>query len=444
MPVSLAAGGTMKAALFTLGCKVNQYETQIMEQRLSAAGYEIVPGDEQADVYVINSCTVTSQSDAKTRHLAHRLRRQSPGALIVLTGCLPQADPESAAALQGVDVVAGTEERARIDELVNRALAGGRRLVEVQRHRRGEPFVPMRAEGFTGHTRAFVKIEDGCENFCSYCIIPFARGPVRSKPLDTLRDELAGLAASGYSEAVLVGVELSQFGRDTGATLADALEIAEQAPGLRRVRLGSLDPLVADDAFIARARALRKLCPHFHLSLQSGSAETLRRMRRRYTPEQYAAAVDRLRAAFPGCAVTTDIIAGFPGETPAEFEESLAFVRRMQFAKCHVFVYSRRHGTTAASMPGQVPAQEQERRARILREAARVSRCAFLESHVGREIEALFETRTDGGTWEGFAADYTPVRVPFGTSPVGQFRRVLVTGCDDERCIGHALEGGTG
>lgn len=426
----------MKAALYTLGCKVNQYETQIMEQRLRDAGYEIVPSDGPAEVYIINSCTVTAQSDAKTRKLLHHLRRLSPGALIVLTGCLPQADPEGAAALTGADVVVGTEERARIDRIIDEANACGGRLVRVSPHDRHEQFVPMRAEGFTEHTRAFVKIEDGCENYCTYCIIPFARGPVRSKPLAQLKDELLGLAQAGYREIVLVGVNLSAYGKDLGETLAAALETADATPGLARIRLGSLDPSVANEAFIARIRPLRRLCPHFHLSLQSGCGETLRRMNRRYTPDEYLAAAGRLREAFPGCAITTDIIAGFPGETEQEFQQSLAFLNQLRPAQAHVFVYSPRHGTAAASMSGQVPRAEKERRARLLREAARESRRAFLAGHRGKTLEVLFESRVKDGEYEGFAADYTPVRAPCGPDAEGQIKKVLITGSDDEGCEG--------
>lgn len=429
----------MKAAFYTLGCKVNQYETQIMEQKLAAGGYEIVASSEPADVYIINSCTVTAESDRKTRQILRRLKKQNPAALAVLTGCFPQSSPERAASFEEADVVTGVRGRGEIGALLSEALKKGGRLVRISDFEADEPFEGMRAEGLLAHTRALVKIEDGCRNFCSYCIIPYSRGPVRSKPLDALAPELAGLAAAGYREAVLVGINLSAYGTDIGLSLADAVEAADGTPGLARVRLGSLSPSAVTDEFVARLRGCEKLCPHFHLSLQSGCGETLRRMNRHYSPEQYANAVKALRAAFPLCGITTDVIVGFPGETDAEFEASLAFVSETAFSQTHVFIYSRREGTKAAGMPLQVDASVKEQRSKRMLEACAKSRLAFFESLCGQTLSVLFEQNKENGLNEGFARNYAPVRVRTPENRQGQIDNVRITGFDEAGCIGRIV-----
>lgn len=418
----------MKAAFYTLGCKVNQYETQLMEQRLADAGFEIVAPDETADVYVINTCTVTAESDRKTRQMLHRFKEHSPGAVAVLAGCFPQSAPERAQALPEADVIAGTRERANIVELVQNALRSGGRLVRVAPYSEAEPDDASPARGRMGHTRAYVKIEDGCRSFCTYCIVPAARGPIRSKPAKAVRAETQGLLEAGYREVVLVGVNLASYGADTGESLADAVRAA-CSTGIARIRLGSLEPNVVTPRFLERAAPLQNLCPHFHLSLQSGCEATLRRMNRRYTPEAYLAAVDALRAAFPGCAVTTDIIVGFPGETEEEFARSAAFAREAGFARVHVFPYSRREGTPAASMPGQLTGREKRARVHRMMEACEPARLAFLRAHVGRELPVLFER--DAGGSEGLTADYARVRVAGAENRAGELLPVRVTGCSE-------------
>lgn len=426
----------MKAAFYTLGCKVNQYETQIMEQKLHQAGYEIVSADGPADVYVINSCTVTEESVRKTRQMLRRLKRHNPAALAVLTGCFPQSAPERAAAFAEADVVAGVRGRGQIDRLIEEARESGRRIVRVSDFEPGENFEPMEAEGFAERTRAFVKIEDGCRNFCSYCIIPFSRGPVRSKSMEELRDELGRLARAGYREAVLVGINLSAYGTDRNLSLADAVEAAESTEGIARVRLGSLEPHIVTEEFIARMLRCGKLCPHFHLSLQSGCDQTLRRMNRRYTTAEYAAAVCRLREAFPGCGITTDVIVGFPGETEEEFCQSMDFVGRTAFSQTHVFSYSRRPGTRAAEMPGQIAKAEKESRSRRMIALCRETRDAYWRSLRGQVFPVLFEERRTPGFCEGFAPNYAPVRVASDRDLHGAILPVRVTGADSESCLG--------
>ena len=425
----------MKAAFYTLGCKVNQYETQIMEQSLAEAGFEIVGSDEPADVYIVNSCTVTAESDRKTRQILRRLKSRNPDAIAVLAGCFPQSSPDRAAAFTDADVVTGVLGRAKIGALIGEARRTGGRVVRISDFESDEPFEPMAADEFEGRTRAFVKIEDGCRNFCSYCIIPYSRGPVRSKPPEKLAEELRHLASRGYREAVLVGINLSAYGSDISRTLADAVETA-QAAGIGRIRLGSLEPNIVTPEFIARLRQCGGLCPHFHLSLQSGCAATLRRMNRRYGPERYAQAVGLLRAAFPGCGITTDIIVGFPGETAEEFAESLAFVKRMAFSQAHVFVYSRRAGTAAAGMPAQVDKAEAERRSHIMMGVCAASRREYLETMIGQKMPVLFEARHSGDFSEGFAPNYVTVRVRSQENLHGLIRRVRITSADDAACLG--------
>lgn len=424
----------MKAAFYTLGCKVNQYETQIMEQELARAGYEIVGSGEKADVYVVNSCTVTGESDRKTRQALRRLKALNPKAIAVLTGCFPQSSPEKAASFTEADVVTGVLGRRSIADLIEKARKTGGRVISVEDFAKSETFEPMSAGGFIGHTRAFVKIEDGCQSFCSYCVIPYSRGPVRSKPLGALRDEVSRLAQRGYREIVLVGINLSAYGKDTGETLMDAVETVCGVDGVERVRLGSLEPNVVTEEFIERMTSCGKLCEHFHLSLQSGCAETLARMNRHYTPDGYRSAVHALREAFPLCGITTDVIVGFPGETQDEFDRSLEFVREMRFSQGHVFPYSKRSGTRAAAMPDQVTKSEKSRRAKLMSEACAQSKSAFLQSLAGQTLTVLFEEEKDG-VFTGFAPNYAPVRTE-GSGLHGRIVEVKITGVLPDACVG--------
>lgn len=427
----------MKAAFYTLGCKVNQYETQIMEQRLKDAGYEIVPSDTFADVYIVNSCTVTAESDRKTRQILRRLKAHNPDAVAVLSGCFPQSAADRASKITEADIVAGTKERADIVNLISEVLKTGKRIISVSSYKRHEEFEPMRAESFYGRTRAFVKIEDGCESYCSYCIIPKARGPVRSKPAQDIKSELQGLAKKGFKEAVLVGIDLSSYGKDIGLSLVDALSAACDTD-IERVRLGSLEPNVITPEFIGSVLALKKVCPHFHLSLQSGCEATLKRMNRKYTKDRYREAVELLRSHIPSCAVTTDIIVGFPGETEDEFSESLSFIREIGFSQAHVFPYSKREGTRAAAMPDQVSKAEKNRRVHLMSEAAAISREKFLKAHVGNTYPVLFEAGENGG-FEGFTPDYTPVRVNSEKDLHGKIVDTIIIGFDDDGCFGNAI-----
>lgn len=426
----------MKVKFLTLGCKVNQYESEAMLEALLREGFQAAKEDEPADVAVVNSCTVTAQSDQKARQALRRLKRQNPEAILVLTGCWPQAFPEEAAAFPEADIVLGTRNRASLGGHILSYLSARQRIVDIAPHKRGEPFEPLTVQGFSGHTRAFLKIQDGCQRFCSYCIIPFARGPVRSKPLPDLRREVEGLSASGFLEVVLTGINLPAYGQDLGLTLCDAIDAACGVPGIARVRLGSLEPERLTPEAIARMRAQEKLCPQFHLSLQSGCDSTLRRMNRRYTAAQYREIVENLRAAFPNCAVTTDIMVGFPGETEEEFAASLAFCREVGFAKAHVFAYSRRPGTAADRAPDQVEPEAKEARSRRMIAAMAQSQREFFQTQLGRVEPVLFEEAPEPGVWQGYTPNYTPVRARSPRDLSGQILPVRLTGWEDGHCLG--------
>ena len=428
----------MKAWFHTLGCKVNQYETQAMRRLLEDDGYataEFVPGqtDIGRAVLVITSCTVPGESDRKLRQLLRRCRREHPQAVLVLTGCFPQAFPEGAQALSEPDIILGNAARRELPERLAQYAAEKRRIVAISPHTR--EYESLSICEFQGRTRAFVKIEDGCDRFCSYCIIPYARGRVRSKPLDELAAEVEELARRGYCEIVLVGINLTAYGKDTGVSICDAVEVAAAPEGIRRVRLGSIEPDHLTDEVLSRLSACDKLCPQFHLALQSGCDATLKRMNRHYTTAEYRELCDKLRAAFPDPALTTDVMVGFPGETTEDFDESLSFVEEIGFSRVHCFPYSRREGTPAAKASAQVPNAEKMRRNRLLIAAAERSRVAYEAALVGRTVEVLPETERADGRLEGYTDTYVPVIVSGGM--VGVPCEVRITGYENGVCVGH-------
>lgn len=425
----------MRAAFFTLGCKVNQYETAALERQFAEAGYEIVEADEKADVYVVNSCTVTATGDQKSRQMLRRMRRQNPGAVVCLCGCFPQAFPESAAEIIEADVIMGAKDRSRLLQAVQDYMDSGVRAVEISPHASVEEFEDLSAGSFHSRTRAFLKIEDGCRRFCAYCIIPTARGPVRSKPLADIRKELEVFASRGYTEAVLAGINLSCYGQDLGLGLIDALEAACAVEGIARVRLSSLEPELLTSGDIGRMSKLEKLCPHFHLSLQSGCDATLNRMRRHYDTAEYRRIAGDIRGRFENCALTTDVMVGFPGETEKEFSQSLDFCKSMGFAKTHVFAYSPRKGTAAAVMPDQIPNAVKRERSRLMIDAAEESRAVFLRAQLNIPAETLFETKNAGGFWEGYSRNYTPVLMRSDDDLGGKLLTVTPTAAAGVFCI---------
>ncbi len=404
----------MKFHCFTLGCKVNQYETQAMEQQLVGLGHE-PSAEADSDVFIVNTCTVTAVADRKNRTLLHRLRREHPDALLGVCGCYSQISPEEAAKT-GADVVSGSGGR---EEFLQRLLAlwrekeaGGvcRQDIAVDNALQRRTFECLPAGGMRERTRAMLKVQDGCNNFCTYCIIPYARGPVRSEPLDQAVAQTRALAEAGYREVVVTGIEIASWGWDLkdGSSFADLAEAVCAAAGTMRVRLGSLEPRVVDEVFCRRLSAFDNLCPQFHLSLQSGSDTVLQRMRRKYDTARYLQSVRLLRQWFPGCAVTTDLIVGFPGETEAELEDSLAFARECGFAAMHVFPYSRRPGTPADAMPNQVPKAVKAERAARASSVAEELRRQYDTALIGSVQEVLFE-QTEDGFFTGHAKNYVKV-----------------------------------
>ena len=430
----------MRIAIYTLGCKVNQVETQAMERELLRRGHTLADFDGPADAYIVNTCTVTAVSDKKCRNLIRRARKNGE-AVVAVCGCYAQTDPEAVEAL-GVDLVMGTADRMGfLDALEALSPDGGHPVVRVDDALRRRQYEHLPAGGLEGRTRAMLKVEDGCVNFCTYCIIPYARGPIRSLPLEEAACEAKRLAGAGYRELVLTGIEISSWGRDlkTGEGLIDLIEAVCGAAGTLRVRLGSLEPRTITEDFCRRAAALPNLCPHFHLSLQSGCDATLARMNRKYDTVRYYESVKLLRDHFQDPGITTDLITGFPGETEEEFAQTLAFVARCAFTAMHVFPYSRRPGTPAADMPGQVPAAEKEDRARrAIALGAELER-RWLEGQRGRVLPVLFEEEKDG-LWQGHTAHYALVRVQ-GEALHNRLLDVEITGAEGNALTGR-LRGG--
>lgn len=422
----------MKVAFTTLGCKVNHYETEAMRELFLRAGWEAVDFSEAADVYVVNTCTVTQTSDAKSRRMIARAHRLNPSALVVAAGCYAQVSPEALAGLEGVGLVLGTSGRKDVVSRVDEALRRGTAQTEIKPLAELKEFEPLSAVR-DSRTRATLKIQDGCVNFCSYCIIPYARGPLRSRPLDDISREVRALAEEGYREIVLTGIHLASYGRDLGGvTLLGAIERAGAEAGVKRIRLGSLEPLFIDEP-AARALAENpKICRQFHLSLQSGSDAVLKRMNRRYTSEQYLRSAELLRRYMPECAITTDVIAGFCGETEAEHRETLAFCEKAAFARMHVFPFSVRRGTKAAGMPGQLPKSVKEARAAELSALGKRLTEQFLASQVGSVAEVLAES---GGA--GYSGNYIRVLTD---APEGEIVRIRLDGFSGETAFGTRLD----
>lgn len=425
----------MRVCFYTLGCKVNLNETGALEHLFRQNGYTVVPEGEPADVYVVNSCTVTNFGDQKSRKWLRRAKRENPGAVTVLTGCYPQAFPAEAARFLEADLVCGNGDRRSILQNVQKLLDGHERIVDIRPHTRDEAFEELPVERFESHTRAFIKVEDGCNRQCAYCVIPRARGAVRSRSEQSILAELRTLAAAGYREVVLSAISLPSYGQDTGTSLIELVERCAQVEGIERIRLGSLDPDMLTDEAIGRLSRVEKLCPQFHLSLQSGCTATLRRMRRVYTAEQYLDVVNKLRAAFGAHNVsfTTDCICGFPGETEADFEESCAFLRKVGFLKVHVFPYSRRSGTPAYDFPNQIHEQEKQARSRRMNAAAEAVRAEQLAALRGAEDEVLLETPLSGTVFTGYTRLYVPVAVAAPGHASGEIVRVRLGKYDGRR-----------
>jgi threonylcarbamoyladenosine tRNA methylthiotransferase MtaB len=423
---------------YTLGCKVNQYDSEAMLEAFLSRGYQPAAESAPADVCVVNTCTVTGTGDQKSLQAARRFKRQNPGGELILTGCLAQRLGESLRET-GARLVLGTQYRARIVELFEQATAEGTQIVAVD-SLKDAPFEPLAISAHEGHTRAVMKIQEGCDNRCTYCIIPSVRGAIRSRPVQAVRGEARALAEAGFRELVLTGVHLTSYGRNLEGrpTLADAIRAAAEAPGIVRVRLGSLEPAVVTDAFLSAAREIPKLCPQFHLALQSGSDAVLARMRRRYNTAQYLAAAERLREAFSDAALTTDLIVGFPGETEAEFAETVAFCRTIGFLKLHVFPFSPREGTPAATMDGQVPEAVKKDRVRRLIAVGEELSAAYRRTLLHTVQPVLLEDAGPGGLMRGYTPQYVHASCAGGEP--GRIVNLRLTGLTKAGMKGEVVE----
>ena len=426
-----------KAALHNLGCKVNAYETEAMQELLEQNGYEIVPFQEGADIYIINTCTVTNMADRKSRQMIHRAKKMNPDAIVVAAGCYVQAQENSDKIDECIDIVIGNNKKQNLIEILEeyeqkRKEADGvfvqQEVIDINHTKEYEALhLTKTAE----HTRAYIKVQDGCNQFCTYCIIPYMRGRVRSRRKEEVVEEVSALAANGYKEVVLTGIHLSSYGVDfeEKETLLSLIQAVHAIEGIERIRLGSLEPRIITEEFASALSALPKICPHFHLSLQSGCEETLKRMNRRYSAEEYFEKCMLLRKYFENPALTTDIIVGFPGETEEEFEESRAFVEKVNFYETHIFKYSKRQGTKAAVMPNQVPEPEKTKRSNTLLALDERNRKAYEEQFAGKETEILVEEQMekDGKTyWIGHTKEYIRLAILSDENLSGRLLRVTV------------------
>ena len=400
-----------KIAFITLGCKVNLYDTEAMAELFTKKGYEVVDFEEYADVYLINTCTVTNLGDKKSRQMIRRAKRINPNSVVVATGCYAQVASEEVAKIEGINIVIGTKNRSEIvDTVENYVLENG--VVNNVSDIMGEKeFEPLQISRLTNRTRAYIKIQEGCNRYCTYCIIPYARGPIRSRKPDDVMAEVQKLADNGFKEIVLTGIHIASYGLDLGnIKLADIIEKVHSVDGIERIRFSSMEPLAIDDEFVARMAKLPKVCDHYHLSLQSGCDRTLKRMNRKYNSEQYAEACQRLRTAFPNVAITTDIIVGFPDETEEDFKQSLDFAQKMRLDKIHTFPYSPKRGTPAAKMKNQISGDVKSQRSKEMIALSDKMNIEFLNNNLGKTVAVLFED-TENGFWQGHTTNYIKVLV---------------------------------
>lgn len=429
-------------ALSTLGCKVNQYETEAISEMFEDNGYIVVPFSDKADYYIINTCSVTAMSDKKSRQIIRRAKKTNPQAVVAVMGCYSQTAPDEVLDIDGVNLVLGTKDKKSVVKLIS-GIDNTFKLNAVTDVRDNHIYEDLSVKRCTDRTRAYIKIQDGCSQFCSYCIIPYARGPVRSRAEAEVTDEVTALAKNGYREVILTGIHAASYGRDLGNTnLAQLLNKIDTIDGIERVRLSSIEPMTLNREFVDNIRNCRKLCPHFHISLQSGCDETLKRMNRHYTTNEFYEVVAGLREAFSDCAITTDIMVGFQGETEEEFRTTLDFVNKVQFSEAHVFQYSPRRGTPAAKRPNQISPQIKEERSKIIIEATTNSKNEFLKSHIGRDMQVLFETRTKDNYYEGKTSNYITVYVPCDDEIGGEFKNVRMLNMKDGILYGEIIADG--
>ncbi|MBR0104644.1 MAG: tRNA (N(6)-L-threonylcarbamoyladenosine(37)-C(2))-methylthiotransferase MtaB [Firmicutes bacterium] len=430
----------LKVASFALGCKVNQYESQAVGNLFRERGYILTDIDCSADIYVINTCTVTNLGDKKSRQLIRKCKRLNPDAFIAVMGCYAQVAPDEVFAIEGVNLVLGTNDKSKIVDIIEENFDKNTRMKIVRDIKHEKTFEPL-TEGLPeGRTRAYIKIEDGCDRYCSYCIIPYARGPVRSRDMESIEKEAACLAENGFKEVVITGIHIASYGKDTkDANLIDVLKRIDSIEGIERIRIGSIEPYIVTEEFVGELKKIEKLCPQFHLSLQSGCDRTLKAMNRRYLSEDYRKALELIRKNIPDSAFTTDIIAGFPGETDQDFDECLEFAKEMGFLKIHVFPFSSKKGTKAEKMSPQIPKKIKNERAKRLIEISARSTEDFIGSYIGKTLPVLFEERNEDGLFSGYTKNYIHVLAESEEDIQNRILDVEITGIRGESAEGRII-----
>lgn len=431
-----------KVAFETLGCKVNQYETEAMIELFKKSGYEIVDFDKFADVYVINTCTVTSFGDKKSRQMIRKARKLNDRAIVAVVGCYSQVSPDKVMEIPGVNIIIGTNDRKKIVEFVEEYKVNKSQIRHVTNIMNVRKFEELAIDEYRDKTRAFLKIQDGCDRFCSYCLIPFARGPVRSSEPEKVIEQVKRLASSGFKEIILSGIHVASYGRDLcGTNLVDLIQKIQYMDGIERIRIGSVEPTFFSDDVIEKFKQVSKLCRHFHLSLQSGCDDTLKRMNRRYTTHEYEKIVYKLRNEFPGVSITTDIIVGFPGETEEEFSTTYEYLKRIELSRMHIFKYSPRTGTPAARFKDQVTPEEKEKRSTMLLEMNASNEKKFIDKFVGETMKVLYEQHVKDmeGYVEGYTDNYINVKSPGGNNIIGDILETKLILNSGEYAVGSII-----
>ena len=429
----------MKVSVLTFGCKVNQYESEAIMEKLKFRGFTISDDYKLSDIVIFNSCTVTAESERKICQMIRRVKRENSGCITVLTGCIPQAFPSELKKFDDIDIIIGNSNKPEIVEIIENFILKKNKIIDVPDYKNENLLNKLSISKFGSHSRAFVKIEDGCNRFCSYCIIPYSRGRVKSKSLSDIKEEVSRLAMNGYKEVVLVGINLSCYGTDIGANLCDAVELVGEIDGVERIRLGSLEPELLNLDTIKRLSKQTKLCPQFHLSLQSGCDKTLKNMRRQYTCSEYKKIVDNIKNNFNNATFTTDVMVGFPGETEEDFNKSMEFVKEVGFLKVHVFPYSVRPGTLAAKFENQVSSEEKSSRARRMLKVCKETASDVMKSNLGNVEKVLYEKRLENNVYEGYTENYIFVRSESSVDVKGKALNTLLKDMSNDVCIGEIV-----
>ncbi|MGL5086894.1 MAG: tRNA (N(6)-L-threonylcarbamoyladenosine(37)-C(2))-methylthiotransferase MtaB [Clostridium sp.] len=434
----------MRVAFATLGCRVNQYESEAMVEKFIREGYRVVDFTQESDVYVINTCTVTNMGDRKSRQIIGRARKLNKQAIIAVVGCYSQMAPKEVSEIPGVDVVLGTRNKGDVVYFVNKSRDEGKSQVHVEGVLKNKKFEDLRIEEYQDKTRAFLKIQDGCNRFCTYCMIPYARGAVCSKDPQKVLEEVKSLSGHGFKEVILSGIHVASYGLELegNVTLVDLIEEIEKIDGIERIRIGSIEPMFFTGEVVEKIKGFKKLCPHFHLSLQSGSDGVLKRMNRRYTAKQYEDTVNLLRETLEGVSISTDVIVGFPGETKEEFNETFEYLKKLKLTKTHIFKFSPRKGTKAADMEGQLDGNVKEERSRRLINLSEINEKLFIENYVGEVMDALmeFDIKNKPGIVEGYTKNFIKVEVPCKSKDVrGRILKVKIVKAENEFAIGELV-----